>query len=80
MSPVKPPKFLRRIGFTDREREILKAVAMYRRVHSAAKVLHLKDATIRSTLFRIRLRYDHAAEFIDEYSKWKKEMPRGKYL
>ncbi len=80
MSPVKKPKFLRKIGFTDRERQILKAIAMYRSVHSAAKVLHLKDSTIRSTLFRIRLRYDHSTEYIDEYHNWKKEMPRGKYL
>ena len=80
MSPVKKPKFLRKIGFTDRERQILKAIGMYRSVHSAAKVLHLKEATIRSTLFRIRLRYDHSTEYIDEYHNWKKEMPRGKYL
>ena len=80
MSPTKPPKFLRRIGFTDRERVILKALAMYRSVNSTARVLHLKPATIRSTVFRIRLRYDHAALFIEEYHKWKKEMRRGKYL
>lgn len=80
MSPVNKPKFLRKIGFTDRERQVLKAIAMYRSIHAAAKVLHLKDATIRSTVFRIRLRYDRATDFIDEYHKWKKEMPRGKYL
>jgi len=80
MSPVKKPKFQRKFGLTDRERQILDALAMYRSVKSAAKVLHIKQATIRTTLFRIRLRYDRAADFIEEYHKWKKTMPLRKYL
>ena len=80
MSPTKKPKFQRKFGFTDREVQILKALAMYRSIESAAKVLHVKPITIRTTLYRVRLRYDRCREFIDQYHKWKKEMPLRKYL
>jgi len=79
-TPIHKPKFQRKIGFSDRERQILEALMMYRSVHSAARVLHLKETTIRTTLYRIRSRYDRAAAYLDEYSKYKKEMPLRKYL
>lgn len=80
MSPVKKPKFQRRFGFTDQEVKVLKALAMYHSIKGAAKVLHMKVGTVKSTLFRIRLRFEKATEFLEQYHKWKKEMPRGKYL
>jgi DNA-binding CsgD family transcriptional regulator len=80
MSPVKKPRFVRKIGFTDRERQILEAIAMYHRINSVAKVLRIKSATVRTTLHRIRVRYDISVNFIEEYHKWKKEMPKRKYL
>jgi len=78
--PVRKPKFQRKIGFSERERQILEALMMYHSVRSAARVLHIKEATIRSTVFRIRIRYDRAALYIEEYHKYKKEMPLRKYL
>ena len=53
---------------------------MYRTPHAAARVLHINDTTIRTTLYRIRQRYDRATSFLDEYSKYKREMPLRKYL
>jgi DNA-binding NarL/FixJ family response regulator len=78
--PIHKPKFQRKIGFSDRERQILEALMMYRSVRAAARVLHLKETTIRTTIFRIRHRYDRAALYIEEYHKYKKEMPLRKYL
>lgn len=80
MSPVKKPKFVRKFGFTDRELQILKALAMYRSINSASKVVRVSPGTIRTTLYRIRRRYDNARSFIDSYHRWKKEMPLRKYL
>jgi hypothetical protein len=79
-TPVHKAKFQRKLGFSSRERKILEALIMYRTPHAAARVLHIKDTTIRTTLYRIRQRYDRAASFLDEYSKYKKEMPLRKYL
>jgi DNA-binding CsgD family transcriptional regulator len=74
------PKTRRGFGFTPREIEILNALATYRSIPTAAGVLGIEGSTIRSTLYRVRERFDDASEFIREYRAWSGKMPRRRYL
>jgi DNA-binding transcriptional LysR family regulator len=73
------PKTRRGFGFTPGEIEILNALATYRSIPTAAGVLGIEGSTIRSTLYRVRERFD-ASEFIREYRAWSRKMPLGRYL
>jgi len=65
---------------SDRDKEILRLLSERDSTEQVAQELRLADATIRVRLYRLRVRYDKANEFLKEYRYWKMKLPPRKYL
>lgn len=74
-----------RFGFTVLEEQIVRLLAKHAKhsntpVKNVARELRISQNAVRMALYRLRLRYDRALDFIEIYREWKKRLPRRKYL
>jgi len=68
----------RTIFFTEKEQKILDTLVQTKNYQDTARLLMMKVGTVRATLFRIRLRYDNAIEFVKACEQYQKQLPRKK--
>lgn len=49
-------------------------------IKSVAEKLRITEPAVRMALYRLRIRYQRALDFIEIYRNFKKKLPRRKYL
>jgi len=81
------PKLLRIVFVTEREELYLKALILKGTYEAAAKWLrsqhkhmrYLKPGSIRVAMLNLRIRIDHAEQFLEQTREYRKQFPKGKH-
>jgi len=69
-----------KIGFSHKDLVLLETVEKYAKEENwlilTAKELRLKPVTVRTKLYRLRLRFQKSEQFIEAYKKWRETLFR----
>lgn len=68
----------RTVPFTEREQKILDALVETKTYKGAAEKMGMSTGSLRTTLFKIRRRYNNAREFVEACEKVQGYLPRQK--
>jgi DNA-binding MarR family transcriptional regulator len=63
------------LAISDKELEMLEALAKYRNAKAAAEKLGLKQSTARNRIARLKWRYHLAKDFVREVERWNAKLP-----
>jgi len=68
-----------KLGITNKELELLESLEFTRGISEASDQLNITEETARQRLYRLKMRYNNAQNFIKEYNRWMGRLP-VKYL